>query len=320
MQEVLDALAGLNPKPIQSLSAEEARLQPSPADAVLQIIQDRGDAAPKRLPPVGRVEMREIPGLDGNRIPVRVYSPPGKEPHPVIVYYHGGGWVLGSIDAYDSSIRALSDMANAVVVAVDYRKAPEHRFPAAHRDSYAALQYVMENAEQFYGDPRRVAVAGESAGGNLATAVCLMAKARGGQMPVHQVLIYPVTDHSMDSESYRQYAEAKPLNADMMKWFFRNYLANAADGEKPVVSPLSAGQELLRGLPPATVITAEIDPLRDDGLAYARRLESAGIEVTTRNYPGVTHEFFGMSAVLDEAEDAQELVAERLRAAFEERA
>jgi len=316
MQAVLDAHAALGPKPIEKLSPVEARRQPSPVDAVVQILQDRGELAPEPKPALAKVATREVPGHGGARIAARVYTPNGTGPFPVVVYFHGGGWVIGSLDLYDASCRALADRARAVVVSIDYRQAPEHKFPTAHEDAYAALQHVLQNAADFDGDPARVAVAGESAGGNLATATCRMAKDRKGRMPVHQLLIYPVTDYAFDTASYLANAEARPLNRAMMKWFFGQYLNSPADGLNRLVSPLRSTTEELRGLPPATVITAEIDPLRSEGMAYAMKLEASQVSVNTREFQGVTHEFFGMGAVLEDALEAQEFAAERLVRAF----
>jgi acetyl esterase len=317
MKAVLDSHAKLSAKPIESLSPAEARRQPSATDGVYQLVQDRGDAAPKRLPQVGKVEMRTVAGPGDVQIPVRVYTPKGDGPFPVIVYYHGGGWVIANLDTYDPSCRALCDQAKAVVVSVDYRRAPENKFPAAHEDSYAALQHVMQNAAQFGGDPARVAVVGESAGGNLATAVCLMAKERGGRMPVHQALVYPIANYAFDTPSYRANQNAKPLNAAMMRWFFQHYLTSPSDGENKLVSPLRASDADLRGLPPATVVTAEIDPLRSEGQAYAAKLKAAGVDVAPQDFAGVTHEFFGMANVVDKAKAAQRFVVGRLQRSFQ---
>ena len=317
MQQVLDAYKSLQPKPIEQLTVSEARKQPTMTDAVYQLLQDKGDAAPKKLPPVAKIETSSITASDGYSIPIRIYTPKGEGPFPVVVYYHGGGWVLANIDTYDSSARALSNLANAVVVSVEYRKAPEYKFPTAHEDSYAALQYVMKNASKFGGDPAQVAVAGESAGGNLATAVCLMAKERKGAMPIHQLLIYPVTNYDFNNPSYRDNKDAKPLNAAMMRWFFNNYLNTPNDGENKFVSPLRARIEDLKGLPPTTVITAEIDPLRNEGIAYEEKLKIAGVDIEAKDFEGVTHEFFGMAPVLNEAVEAEVFAAERLKGAFD---
>ena len=315
MTAVLDELKSMNPKPIPQLSPAQARKQPSPTDAVMQLMKERGmDALPQ---PVGNVDNRTIPGPGGaGTIPVRVYTPKGEGPFPVLVYFHGGGWVIATLDTYDPSCRALTNSANCVVISVDYRQAPEHKFPAAHEDSYAAAQWVMNNAGQIGGDPARVAVGGESAGGNLAAAVCLMAKDRGGRMPAHQLLVYPIADHAFDTESYRANAEAKPLNKAMMQWFFDKYLSSPSDGQNKYVSIVRAPEQDLRATPPATVITAQIDPLMSEGKAYADKLKAAGVDVAYRHFDGVAHEFFGMATVVDEAKQAQQFAAQRLRQAF----
>lgn len=310
MKAVLDTLASLGGKPIEKLSAAEARKQPGPPQAVKALLEKQGK--PTTPEPVGSVKNMKIPGPAG-QIPVVVYTPSGSGPFPVLVYFHGGGWVIASPQAYDSSARALANGAKCVVVSVDYRMAPEHKFPAAHEDSYAALQYVMNHTAAMGGDPKRVAVGGESAGGNLATATCLMARDRKGKMPIHQLLVYPITNYAFDTPSYKQNAKAKPLNRAMMMWFFQKYLRTPADGRNPYVSPLRAD---VKGLPPATVIAAEIDPLRSEGRAYYERLRRAGVPASYRIYQGVTHEFFGMKAVVTKAKLAEDVASYQLHDAF----
>ncbi len=298
--------------PLQSLSPQEARMAPSAADAAMAVMQDRGIPMP---PSTVDTTGREVP-VAGGTIHVRVYTPQNATagPHPGIVYYHGGGWVIANLDTYDASARALAEKAGAVVVSVAYRQAPEYKFPTAHNDSYAAYEWVLENAASINVDPARVAVAGESAGGNLAAAVSMMARDNGIQLPVHQLLVYPIADYDFNTESYNKYANAKPLNRPLMQWFFGHYLRNAADGNSPWISLVDAPN--LAGLPSATVILAEIDPLQTEGKLYAERLKNAGVDVTSRVYEGVTHEFFGMAAILPEAEQAQKLAADELKAAF----
>ena len=314
MQAVLNELEKLGPKPIESLSAKDAREQPTPADAVVEVLDER-DRSSDPLP-VGQVQNLVIPGPGGN-MPIRIYTPygQGQGPFPIIVYYHGGGWVIARIDTYDASARALSHATDAIVISVEYRKAPEHKFPAAHEDAYVAYQWALRHADTIGGDSKRVAVAGESAGGNLAAAVCLMARARSEQLPVHQVLIYPVAGYNFTTPSYRENAQAKPLNQAMMAWFFEKYLRDPSDGKNPWISLVDAPD--LKGLPPATIITAEIDPLRSEGEQYAARLRDAGVSVTYRNFEGVTHEFFGMGAVLRDARQAARLVAKELNKSFD---
>ncbi len=254
---------------------------------------------------VARVEDRLIAAGEAE-IPIRVYTPFGRGPWPVVVYFHGGGWVVGDLETHDSLCRALTNGVGAVVVAVDYRLAPEHKFPAAVEDAYAATGWAADNATGIGGDPHRLAVAGDSAGGNLAAAVCLMARDRGGPAIGYQLLVYPVMDlSSLDTETYRDYADAFILTKDGMAYFIGHYLRRAEDALDPYASPLLA--EDLSGLPPALIITAQYDVLTSEGRAYAERLRRAGVEATYSEYPGVIHLFFGMSALdrsqngLDEA-------------------
>ena len=312
MKAVLTELARLNPTPLIKLTPAQARLRPSAADAAAAVLKRRNNG---KMPPpqaVAKVENLSVPGPAG-AIPVRVYTPEGKGPFPVLVYYHGGGWVIASIDTYDASCRALANGAGCVVVSVGYRQGPEHRFPAAHEDSYAALQYVMQNTAKYNGDPAKVAVGGESAGGGLAGAVCLMAKQRGGKMPIYQLNVYPIAGYDLNTPSYRANATAIPLNKPLMAWFFRYYLRSPKDGRNPLISIDRAN---VRGLPPATVITDQIDVLQSEGKMYADRLKAAGIPVRYRNYDNVTHEFFGMAAVVDKARDAQAFATAGLVSAF----
>ncbi|MDQ6780954.1 MAG: alpha/beta hydrolase [Candidatus Eremiobacteraeota bacterium] len=303
MAAVIRMLVGLKGKPIATLSAQAARLQPSPADAVKALLVHEGrSAAPRGL---ASVVDSTIPGPAGP-LAVRIYTPAGKRPMPGLVYFHGGGWVIAGINTYDASARALAALSHHVVVSVAYRQAPEHKFPAAIEDSYAATQWVIKNGGSMGIDAADVSVGGESAGGNLATVVTMMARDRHGMMPVHQLLVYPITDYAFDTVSYQQNAMATPLNRAAMMWFFRQYLRSAADGSNPYVSPLRGN---VNGLPPATVLTAEVDPLRSEGVAYANKLRSAGIRVHSRYYAGVTHEFFGMSAAVDSAKQANAFAA-----------
>ena len=310
MQAVLDQLAALGPKPIETLTPEEARRQPTPADAVRALLQRMGrSTAPE---PVGSVQDRAIPG-PGGQIPVRIYTPQGTGPFPVVVYYHGGGWVIATIDTYDSSARALANAAGAIVVSVEYRKGPENKFPAAHDDAFAAYQWALANAASIGGDPNRVATAGESAGGNLAVATAMTARDRGVRLPVHVLAVYPIADGDTESPSYVENANARPLNRAMMQWFFGHYLRTPADARDPRISLTRAN---LRGLPPTTVITAQIDPLRSDGQELADRLRQAGVRVDAHNHEGVTHEFFGMGAVVADARAAVQEAAAGLRSGF----
>ena len=310
MKAVLDKLASMNPKPLPQLTAAEARKGPTPADAVKAVMQEKGKSTEPE--PVAKVLDLKIPGAEG-QIPARIYTPEGKGPLPVVVYFHGGGWVIANNDVYDSSPRALANLAKAIIVAVDYRQGPEHKFPAAHEDAFAAYKWALENASSFGGDPARVAVAGESAGGNLAAAVSLMARDRKAAMPVAELLVYPIAGYDFDTPSYEENATAKPLDKAGMQWFYQQYLNSPKDAQDPRISLVKAD---LHGLPPTTVITAQIDPLRSEGQTLAKNLEKAGVKVESKNYDGVTHEFFGMGAVIAEAKDAEKFGADGLKKAF----
>jgi acetyl esterase len=316
MAAVLKSLQSLHPKPIEKLKPSSARMQPTATAAVINLLKKQGKStAPEKVSSVTDVK---VPGPAGAPdVTVRVYKPLNAPsgPLPVVVYFHGGGFVIASVSTYDASCRALANASGAIVCAVAYRMAPENRLPAAHEDSYAATQYIMKNARKWGGDPSKVAVAGESAGGNLATDMCLMAKMRGGVMPMHQLLVYPVVQ-GKTTPSYRAYYNAKPLNTPMMKWFFKWALPSKAFGNTPLASPLYAPDSLFKGLPPATIIAAEIDPLQSEGQMYAKKLQKNGIPTKYRMYTGVTHEFFGMTAVLDKSKQAVGFAASELKMAF----
>lgn len=312
MKAVLDELAAQRARPLETLSPAEARREPTPADAVKALLERRGQ--PTSPEAVGKQEERSIEGAAGP-LPARIYWPArGRGPWPVIHYLHGGGWVLADLDTYDASARALANAAGAIVVASHYRQAPEHPFPAAHEDAFAAYRWILANATSLGGDPRAIAVAGESAGGNMAAAIPKMAREAGVLMPVHQVLIYPVAQPGIETPSYRENENARPLSAGLMRWCLGHYLRSPEDATNPLLALLE--EDDLEGLPSATVITAEIDPLRSEGMLYADRLEKAHVRVNYRNYPGVTHEFFGMGAVLPDAKQAVQQAAADLRGAF----
>jgi acetyl esterase len=250
----------------------------------------------------------------GGEITVRAYSPGGPGPHPVLIYYHGGGWVIGDLYTHDGLCRSLTNAARCVVVSVDYRLAPESKYPVPAEDSYAALRWVVANAARLGLDPRRVAVGGDSAGGNLATVVALMARERGGPALVHQVLIYPVTDLDLNTQSYVENATGYVLTREGMRWFWNHYLVRESQGREPYASPLRAPS--LAGLPSALVITAECDPLRDEGEAYGARLRAAGVPVTVTRYAGIFHGFVRMTRILDKARTAVDEIAGSLQKAF----
>lgn len=314
-QEVVDVIsAGLEPPPPMLSSVFNARNLPSPADAAREAATLRGDQAGPE--PVGGITHVQIPTRDGAEVLARVYTPAGGEgPFPVLVYYHGGGWVLFDLNVYDASCRGLANAAGCVVVSVAYRQAPEQKFPTAHDDAYDAYLWVKENAAEIGGDGDRVAVGGESVGGNMAASTALRARNEGAPLPVYQLLIYPVTNYAFDTQSYREQADAVPLNAELMQWFFNQYLSDESEGDDVYVSPLRAEDH--SGLPPATVITAEQDPLTSEAEAYANALRDAGVPVEHAHYEGTMHEFFSMPMAIDKAREAINLAAKHLRSGFE---
>lgn len=306
--KVLEAMARLELKPIEAMTPAEARAQ-------MEVM-----AASRKAEtlPVARIVNRTIPGPAGE-IAVRLYWPntsaAAQAPSPAIVYFHGGGHVIGSLDSHDLIARNLCGGAEAIVVSVDYRMGPEHRFPAAVDDSFAALDWVHANAASLGADPARLGVHGDSAGGNLAAVVALLARDRGGPALRLQSLVYPVADFRMESASYTTYATGCGiLTADAMKWFRRHYLRSMDDAMDWRASPLLAPD--LAGVAPAIVIAAECDVLHDEGLAYAERLKAAGVAVEYRRYAGMIHAFFGMMPAVDDALNAQRAVWAAFKRAF----
>jgi len=301
-QRVIDAMAALNLKPVEESTPAEAR----------ESIRAR-TAALGPFPDVAAVVDHRVP-VAGGEITVRAYSPGGPGPHPALVYYHGGGWVIGDLHTHDGLCRSLTNAARCAVLSVDYRLAPESKYPVAVEDSYAALLWIAANADRLGIDRRRIAVGGDSAGGNLATVVALAARDRKGPRLALQVLIYPVTDHDLDTRSYVENATGYVLTREGMRWFWNQYLAREAQGREPYASPLRASS--LAGLPPALVITAEYDPLCDEGEAYAARLRDAGVPVTLTRYPGMFHGFVRMTNILDKARTALDEIASSVQKAF----
>jgi acetyl esterase len=262
---------------------------------------------------IASVENLRIPGPLGE-IPIRIYTPKAPAPRPAMVYMHGGGWVVCDLDTHDVVCRAIARRSGGVVIAVDYRLAPEHKFPAAVVDSYAALEWVAANAGQLGVDSARIAVGGDSAGGNLGAVLSLKSRDEQGPKIALQVLVYPVTDlSSFDTPSYHEFADGYHLTRPEMEWFRDCYLAAPEDGRNPLASPLLAPD--LRGLPPALVLTAECDVLRDEGEAYGKRLEEAGVRVTCTRYPGMIHPFFSLPGAIPRAYDAIQQVADAVAAA-----
>lgn len=269
---------------------------------------------PVDVPEMAKVEDRKITAADGGQIPIRIYWPtdaPG--PHPVVVFFHGGGWVIGSIESHDATVKSLAAASGFVFVSVDYRLAPEYKFPTPPEDCYAATKWVAENAAEIGVDASRLAIAGDSAGGNLAAAVALMARDRGGPAVKFQLLIYPCTDFDLTSRSMVDNGDGYFLTSAAMDWFYGHYLATDEDREHHFAAPIRAD---VAGLPPALVITAEYDPLRDEGNEYARRLQRAGVPTTSTCYAGMIHGFFSMTSIIDKAKDAQAQAVRALVAAL----
>jgi acetyl esterase len=262
---------------------------------------------------VAKVENRTIPGPAGS-IPVRVYTPPASGPHPGLVFFHGGGFVLCNLDTHDGICRSLTNAAGCVVVSVDYRLAPEHPYPAAPEDCYAATQWVAKNGSELGIDVSRLAIGGDSAGGNLTAVTALLARDRGGPALRFQLMIYPVTDCGFETASYRENGDGYFLTTGMMRWFWDKYLADPKQAREGYASPLRAAN--LANLPPGLCITAGFDPLRDEGEAYAERLRRAGVDVHTSRYPGMFHGFLSMPAQLDKAREAIAEAGAALRAAL----
>lgn len=285
VQRLLDMIAAVGGAKTTTVTPQEARgayelmmSRPAPADSAIA------------------VEDVRIPGPAG-QISARVYRPAASVPSPTVVFFHGGGWVIGSVDTHDSQARLIAEGAAAVVVSVDYRLAPEHPFPAALDDCTTATQWAIDHATDLGGVPGVVAIAGDSAGGNLAAAVALRLRDRGEGGLAAQLLIYPVTDAAGATRSYVENAEGYFLEAETMRWFWSHYLSGAPP--TPESSVIDAAD--LGGLPPAIVVTAQYDPLRDEGVAYARRLEEAGVDVTLVECDGLIHGFFGMTEYVESA-------------------
>ncbi|MFG1759518.1 alpha/beta hydrolase [Micromonospora echinofusca] len=288
--------------PLYTQSLAEARA------ADLAAIRAGGGA----VEPVHEVRDTHVPGPAGD-LPVRVHRPAGEGPLPTLVYFFGGGWTLGSVDTADGICRRLANAVPCQVVTVGYRLAPEHPFPAAVHDCHAAARWIADNPAEFGVDPLRVAVGGDSAGGNLAAAVTLLARERGGPRLAAQLLVYPNTDQSADADGGGE--DPLLFNRRSVAWYRGHYLADPADARHPLASPLLAAD--LAGLPPALVITAEHDPLRDEGERYAHRLRGAGVPTTLTRYAGMVHGFFAMPGAFDDGRRAQDQAAAFLRDRFD---
>ena len=271
-------------------------LTPSEARTVLSGLQ----AAPiEKLP--AEIENKTIPVGPNDEISIQIVKPPGtgNETLPVVMYFHGGGWVLGGFDTHERLLRELANGAHAAVVFVNYTRSPEAKYPIPIEEAYTATKWIAENGQTLNLDPSRLVVAGDSVGGNMATAVALLAKERGGPPIIFQLLFYPVTDANFDTPSYLAYQEGYFLTREAMKWFWDNYLSNDTNRKEPTVSPLQASVEQLSGLPPALVIVGENDVLRDEGEAYAHKLMKAGVPTTATRYLGTIHDFVMLNPITD---------------------
>lgn len=311
-QAVLDALKAMGAKPLHALTPEEARMQPTFAGGVKAVLAQQGKPT---TPPPGVIATDIQVGGAAGPLHAKLYKPAGAPagPMPVIVYFHGGGWVIADSNVYDASPRALVRETGAMVISVDYRRAPEAKFPAQHDDALASYRWALANAASMGGDPRRVALAGESAGGNLAVATAIAARDGGVAMPVAVLAVYPIAGGDLNTPSYQENANAMPLNRAAMAWFLRYTTNTPAETMDPRINLVGAN---LRGLPPVTIVAAQIDPLRSEGAMLAERLRAAGVRVMRREFPGTTHEFFGADAVIPEARQAQMFAGEQLRTAF----
>ena len=298
---MIERTQALNLPPVGQLTPAQARAS----------VLERSAALPRE--PVASVQDHQIP-VAGGAIRVRVFTPHVAAPRPALVYFHGGGWVTGDVETHEGICRTLANAAGCVVASVDYRCAPEFTYPTAAEDAFAATRWVVEQAPQLGVDARRLAVCGDSAGGNLAAAAALMARDRGGPALALQVLVYPITDCDFERPSYKQNAEGYMLTAESMRFYWDQYVPNAADRTQPYVSPMRAASHA--NLAPALVITAEYDPLRDEGEAYAQVLAAAGVPVTQSRYPGMIHAFFRFTNSVDAARAAVTEVVAALRKAW----
>jgi acetyl esterase len=298
-QALLEQLKEQGLPPFEEMTPEQAR------EVAVGFIQLQANP-----PPVASAEDRVIAGPAGDQS-IRIYTPVAPAPRPLLVYFHGGGWVIGNLDIVDKPCRALAAATGGVVVSVEYRMAPEHRFPAAVEDCYAATRWAAEHAAELGADADRLVVIGDSAGGNLATVACQLARQTGPKI-AYQVLIYPVTDYLSQTASYEENADGYLLTREGMRWFFGHSLGSEAPAADPRLAPARASD--LAGLPPALVVTCEYDPLRDEGGAYAERLRAAGVPVKLRRFDGMIHGFFWMSLAISRAKELLDEIASELAA------
>ncbi len=307
MLNIIEQLDSFHNAPIESITPQAARNQSNIFDAARMVANFYGISGPVFTSDVSDY----LINAGGVQLNARIYRPRGGSgTKACVLYFHGGGWMLGSSHVYDASALAIAEQTKAVVLSLDYRLAPENKFPAAHNDAVAAYQWVLSNASFLNIDPNRIAVAGEGAGANLACYVSLIARDSGMVLPKHQLLISPLTEADMNTPSYSQYAHAEPLSKATMSYFFNQYLTADSQRNDTRIAVLNAP---LMGMSATTIINADIDPLRDDGLMLKTKLEAAGVPVTRTIYNGVTHDFFGMSTLLPQARDAQGQALNALR-------
>ncbi len=309
----------LDPQIAQFLAAMNS--QPEPNYSQLSAAALRTGSDGKRIPrnfieDVHYVEDACIAG-PGSDLPVRIYRPENAKPLPVLVFFHGGGFVIGSIDTHDNLCRALANHLPALVISVDYRLAPEHKYPAACDDAFAAVQWAAHNAGKWGGDVSQLMVGGDSAGGNLAAVACQKAFAHGSPEIAHQILLYPVCDNDLTRDSYRQVGSGYLLETEMMQWFWNQYLITPDQGMDPGACPLKS--KSLSGLPPATVVTGGFDPLRDEGQAYAQRLLADGVPTQHVHVPGAIHGFLSFIGMVELSNQTLDSVATAVSAALQQR-
>jgi acetyl esterase len=298
---MIERTEALNLPPVGQMTPAQARAS----------VRERSAVLPRE--DVASVRDHQLP-VPGGTIAVRVFTPRGPAPRPALVYFHGGGWVTGDVETHEGICRTLANAAGCVVASVDYRCAPEFAYPTAAEDCYAATRWVVDSARALGVDARRLAVCGDSAGGNLAAVVALIARDRGGPALALQVLVYPITDYDFTRPSYVENAEGYLLTSDGMRFYWEQYVPNEADRTQAYVAPMRAAS--LAGLPPALVITAEYDPLRDEGEAYATALAQAGVPVTQSRYPGMIHAFFRFTHAMESARAAVAEVVAALQKAW----
>ena len=300
IQEIIKSLP---PNDFETLTPEEFRT-------------GNGDYSEGGGEDVGEIEDKNLLNADGQEMAIRIYRPEGvSDKAPVTVFFHGGGWVVGNINSHDGQCRGITNSSGVVIIAVDYRKAPEYPFPTPPEDCYSAVCQIVSKAEEFGIDPERLAVAGDSAGANLATVVCQIARDRNGPNIKHQMLFYGCFDIDPDRwPSHTENGEGYILDREMIRWFYRNYVGAEKFVEEPYASPLRSGD--LSGLPPAQVITAEFDPLRDEGEAYAKALNEAGVETYYECIPSLPHAFLVFFEMVPAAREAMQAACTRLAASL----